>query len=74
MWEGMSINKGDVFGEFGIPQENGNWPPHLHFQIIKDLQGMKGDYPGVSKYSEREANMENCPDADLILRMMQYIV
>lgn len=71
--EGDTINKGDVFAEFGPPQENGNWPPHLHFQIIKDLQGMKGDYPGVCKYSEREWYMENCPDADLILGMMKYI-
>ena len=70
--EGETINKGDVIGEFGTPQENGNWPPHLHFQIIKDLQGMKGDYPGVCKYSERETYVENCPDADLILKMMQF--
>lgn len=70
--EGDTINEGDVFAEFGIPQENGNWPPHLHFQIIKDMQGKTGDYPGVCKYSERESFMDNCPDADLILRMMQY--
>jgi murein DD-endopeptidase MepM/ murein hydrolase activator NlpD len=70
--EGDTINEGDVFAEFGIPQENGNWPPHLHFQIIKDMQGKTGDYPGVCKYSERESFMYNCPDADLILRMMQY--
>ena len=70
--EGDTINEGDVFAEFGIPQENGNWPPHLHFQIIKEMQGKAGDYPGVCKYSERESFMDNCPDADLILRMMQY--
>jgi murein DD-endopeptidase MepM/ murein hydrolase activator NlpD len=52
--EGVHIQKGDVFAEFGIPQENGNWPPHLHFQLIKDLQGMKGDYPGVCRFSEKE--------------------
>lgn len=69
---GDTIDEGDVFAEFGIPQENGNWPPHLHFQIIKDLQGMKGDYPGVCKYSERETYLDNCPDPDLILGMMQY--
>ena len=69
--DGDTIKKGDVFAEFGIAQENGNWPPHLHFQIIKDLQGMKGDYPGVCKYSEREMYMNNCPDADLILRMIK---
>ncbi len=70
--EGKRVEKGDVIGEFGIPQENGNWPPHLHFQIIKHLQGMKGDYPGVCKFSEKEKYLENCPDPDLILGMMQY--
>ena len=68
--EGDVVRKGDVFCEFGIPFENGQWPPHLHFQIIKDMQGMKGDYPGVCRFSEREKYLANCPDADLILGMM----
>jgi murein DD-endopeptidase MepM/ murein hydrolase activator NlpD len=70
--EGDTINKGEVFAEFGTPQENGNWPPHLHFQIIKNLQGMKGDYPGVCKYSEKDIYMDNCPYPDLILGMIKY--
>lgn len=72
LYEGGNIYKGDVFAEFGIPFENGQWPPHLHFQIIKDMQGMKGDYPGVCAVSEREEYLNNCPDADLILGMMKY--
>jgi murein DD-endopeptidase MepM/ murein hydrolase activator NlpD len=70
--EGDVVYKGDVIAEFGIPFENGQWPPHLHFQIIKDMQGMKGDYPGVCALSEKEAYLTNCPDADFILNMMQY--
>jgi peptidoglycan LD-endopeptidase LytH len=72
--EGERIKKGDVFAETGIPQENGSWPPHLHFQIIKDLEGRTGDYPGVCKYSEKETYLANCPDPDLILQMMSYAV
>lgn len=68
--EGDVVRKGEVFCEFGIPFENGQWPPHLHFQIIKDMQGWKGDYPGVCRFSEREQYLQNCPDADLILQMM----
>lgn len=71
--EGSSIQKGEVFASFGIPEENGHWPPHLHFQVIKDLQGWKGDYPGVCRFSERESYLANCPDPDLILQMNQYI-
>lgn len=71
--EGQRVSSGDIFGEFGIPFENGQWPPHLHFQIIADLQGWKGDYPGVCKFSEKEIWLRNCPDPDLILQMNQYL-
>lgn len=67
---GQLIRKGDVFTEFGIPFENGQWPPHLHFQIILDMEGKEGDYPGVCKPSEREKYLSNCPDPELILKMM----
>ncbi|RYF84540.1 MAG: peptidase M23, partial [Chitinophagaceae bacterium] len=68
------VKKGDVIAEFGIPFENGQWPPHLHFQIIKDMQGKRGDYPGVCAYSERETYLNNCPDANLLLGMMELAV
>ncbi|MBL7743424.1 MAG: peptidoglycan DD-metalloendopeptidase family protein [Chitinophagaceae bacterium] len=71
--EGNRIMKGDIFAEFGIPAENGHWPPHLHFQVIKDLEGWSGDYPGVCKYSEGKKYLPNCPDPDLILRMNRYL-
>jgi murein DD-endopeptidase MepM/ murein hydrolase activator NlpD len=71
--EGDRIAKGDIFADLGIPAENGQWPPHLHFQVIKDLEGWSGDYPGVCKYAEREAYLNNCPDPDLILQMNQFI-
>ena len=70
--EGQTITRGEWIAAFGEPAENGQWPPHLHFQIIIDMQGMKGDYPGVCRYSEREEFLANCPDADLILDMMRY--
>jgi murein DD-endopeptidase MepM/ murein hydrolase activator NlpD len=72
--EGDNVRKGDVIAEFGIPMENGQWPPHLHFQVIKQMGEWKGDYPGVCKFSEREKYLENCPDPDLILGMMQYVL
>ena len=69
--EGQDIEKGSWIASFGDLAENGNWPPHLHFQIILDMQGMKGDYPGVCKFSEREQYLANCPDADLLLGMVR---
>ncbi len=70
---GEFIKKGDVFAEFGIPIENGQWPPHLHFQIIANLQGREGDYPGVCKFSEKDQWLRNCPDPDLILQMNRFL-
>ncbi len=65
--EGQNIKGGDVFSEFGIPFENGQWPPHLHFQIIMDMEGHKGDYPGVCRFSEKDKYLANCPDPALLV-------
>lgn len=66
--EGMQIKAETKFAELGNNDENGCWPPHLHFQLIENMQGLKGDYPGVCKFSERERYLANCPDPELILR------
>ncbi|HVU99137.1 MAG TPA: peptidoglycan DD-metalloendopeptidase family protein [Puia sp.] len=69
LYEHQRVSKGEVIAEFGMRFENGNWPPHLHFQLIKDMQDWKGDYPGVCRFSERQQWLANCPDPDLILQM-----
>lgn len=65
--EGQVISAGQSFANFGIAEENGNWPPHLHFQLTFDMQGKYGDYPGVCQYSKRDLYLSNCPDPALIL-------
>jgi murein DD-endopeptidase MepM/ murein hydrolase activator NlpD len=72
LYEGKRVTCGEVIAEFGMRFENGNWPPHRHFQLIADIQGWKGDYPGVCRYSERDRWLANCPDPDEILRLRQY--
>jgi peptidoglycan LD-endopeptidase LytH len=72
--EGHFIQRGDVIAEFGMRFENGNWPPHLHFQVIADMQGWKGDYPGVCQYSEKAKWLDNCPDPDAILQLGRYTI
>jgi peptidoglycan LD-endopeptidase LytH len=71
--EGKRIETGEAFASFGNPNENGNWPPHLHFQLIESMQGYKGDYPGVCRNSEKEAYLANCPDPDLIVQLNRYV-
>jgi len=72
--EGKYLGRGELLAHFGEPKENGNWPPHLHFQIIDDMRLYMGDYPGVCKVSESEKYLHNCPNPDLILNMMKYVV
>ena len=61
------IPQGKHFADFGDIAENGNWPPHLHFQLIVNMDGYDGDYPGVCRFSEREKYLENSPDPQLFL-------
>ena len=70
---GQFITRGQCFAHFGNSFENGNWPPHLHFQIIEDIERKEGDYPGVCKLSEKEKYLRNCPNADLVLDMMKMV-
>ena len=67
---GQFITRGQQFAHFGTWEENGNWPPHLHFQIILDIDNYEGDYPGVCKMSEAQKYLQNCPDPNLILKML----
>ena len=70
---GQYITRGEVIGHFGKPAENGHWPPHLHVQLILDMELYEGDYPGVCKFSEREKYLANCRDPDLILMMQKFL-
>ena len=68
-YEGQIIRKGEVIAKIGNKEINGNWPEHVHFQIIQDLEGRRGDFPGVSSISERERYLRLCPDPNLILKI-----
>ncbi|MBC7850086.1 MAG: peptidoglycan DD-metalloendopeptidase family protein [Chitinophagaceae bacterium] len=71
--EGQYISRAEKIGHFGEPRENGQWPSHLHFQVIMDIGMYEGDYPGVCKFSERQHFLANCPDPDSILQLNSYI-
>jgi len=67
LYEGKVMEMNQVLGHFGDADENGQWPPHLHFQLMFDMESMKGDYPGVCRYSEMERYRANIPDPNLVL-------
>jgi murein DD-endopeptidase MepM/ murein hydrolase activator NlpD len=59
---GAPIAEGQLLCHLGKPHENGGWPPHLHFQLIRDMQGFVGDYPGVCSQQDLNFYTNNCPN------------
>jgi murein DD-endopeptidase MepM/ murein hydrolase activator NlpD len=64
---GTKVSAGEEIARIGDESINGGWPPHLHFQIITDLGGREGDFPGVASRETRNRFLEICPDPNLIL-------
>jgi murein DD-endopeptidase MepM/ murein hydrolase activator NlpD len=64
---GQPVAAGQIIAHVGPHPENGDWPPHLHFQLIADMQGRWGDFPGVAPPSERAYWAGLCPDPMLVL-------
>ncbi len=69
--QGQAIKKGEVFASFGDAPINGNWPPHLHLQILLDDLGLSTDFPGVTYPSERALFKSLCPDPNLLLGLLK---
>lgn len=59
---GQRITTGEKIAELGDAKVNGDYAPHLHFQLILDLEGSSGDYPGVCTEAEVPKYALNCPD------------
>ena len=64
---GQAIARGERIGRVGAVQENGGWPPHLHFQVIVDLLERGTDFPGVVYAAERGVWADLSPDPNLLL-------
>ncbi|MCM0059527.1 MAG: peptidoglycan DD-metalloendopeptidase family protein [Algoriphagus sp.] len=64
---GREVRAGERICEIGPFPENGDWPPHLHFQLMWDIGTYWGDYPGVAAEQDLDYFRENCPDPNLLL-------
>lgn len=71
--ENLKVNQifkqGEQIATLGDASVNGDYPPHLHLQIIKDIQDFKGDYPGVCNKKDLDFYLNNCPDPNLLLKL-----
>ncbi|MEO8234317.1 MAG: peptidoglycan DD-metalloendopeptidase family protein [Flavobacterium sp.] len=66
---GDFVKKGEQIATLGLPPTNGDYAPHLHFQIIIDIENKTGDYPGVCNIKNLEYYSINCPDPNLLLKI-----
>jgi 4-aminobutyrate aminotransferase-like enzyme/Ser/Thr protein kinase RdoA (MazF antagonist) len=63
---GEKIPKGALISRTGPYPENGNWVPHLHFQLMLTLLGYRDDFPGVAYPGEVDIWKSICPDPNLL--------
>jgi 4-aminobutyrate aminotransferase-like enzyme/Ser/Thr protein kinase RdoA (MazF antagonist) len=64
---GAEVAAGQVIARIGPWPENGDWPPHLHFQILTDRLDFEGQFPGVALPRERSVWASFSPDPNQIL-------
>ena len=69
----QKFDRGNQIARIGSHLINGSWPPHLHFQIITDMQGLEGDFPAVATIKDRKRFLDLCPDPNLILKIKKLI-
>ena len=65
---GKKISKGACLGGIGKVTENGNWAPHLHFQITLSLLNYQNDFPGVTYHKQIQTWQSLCPDPNLLFK------
>lgn len=65
----QAFKRGDAIGFLGDSTVNGDYPPHLHFQVIRDVQDFYGDYPGVCSKKDLDFYLHNCPNPNLLLKL-----
>jgi 4-aminobutyrate aminotransferase-like enzyme len=63
------IRKGQWIGEIGNYKVNGNWSPHLHFQIMTSLMNEVDNFPGVGEEYLLNIWEQISPDPNIILQI-----
>ncbi|MXX84317.1 MAG: aminotransferase class III-fold pyridoxal phosphate-dependent enzyme [Chloroflexi bacterium] len=69
-WQvGQTVAAGELLAHIGAPPRNGNWAPHLHFQLALDLLDLRDKLPGVCSPSESDFWASLCPDPNWLLKL-----
>ena len=63
---GQKIYSGEVIAYLGSEEENGGWPPHVHFQLSL-IEPKICDLPGVVSESDHNVAVKVFPDPRIVL-------
>ena len=63
---GQKINSGEVLAYLGSEEENGGWPPHVHFQLSL-IEPEECDLPGVVSEENHDIALKIFPDPRMVL-------
>ena len=66
---GDVVKKGKQVSVLANYPENGEWAPHLHFEIMLSLLEYTNDFPGVGYYHQIEVWKSICPDPNLLFKV-----
>ncbi len=66
---GQIVKKGEWIGDVGDYKINGNWPSHLHFQIMTSLLNEVDNFPGVGEGYLLKIWEQISPDPNIILQI-----
>ena len=67
--KGDKILKGQKIGVLGDKNVNGNWAPHLHFQVMLSLLDYTTDFPGVAYTNEIATWRSICVDPNVLFHI-----
>ena len=69
LYVGKLFSMGEKLATLGNYPINGDYAPHLHFQIIENIGEFNGDYPGVCNAKKLDFYLKNCANPNLLLKI-----
>ncbi|MCP3914088.1 MAG: aminotransferase class III-fold pyridoxal phosphate-dependent enzyme [bacterium] len=59
---GQRVRAGEPLATLGDASVNGGWTPHVHFQVVTNLLGHRGEFPGVAADRDADVWLSISPD------------
>ncbi|GGG45882.1 aminotransferase class III-fold pyridoxal phosphate-dependent enzyme [Bizionia arctica] len=66
--QGQKVKKNDLLAYVGDVSENGDWAPHLHFQVMLDMLDNTHDFPGVAFPKRMSVWSSICPNPNVFFK------